>query len=139
MLQAKDIMEKDVISVKEDMPIYDAIELLRENHITGLPVVEDDMTLIGILSEKDVISMLYYAHGDEEEKVVADFMTENPTCFNEDETLLNICDSLIVHSFRRVPITSQEKLIGLISRADLIDCILHLRDENTVTSSEKKD
>ncbi|MFC1677325.1 HPP family protein [Planctomycetota bacterium] len=139
MLQAKDIMEKDVICVKKDMPIYEAIELLRENHVTGLPVVEDDMTLTGILSEKDVISLLYYAHGNEEEKTVVDFMTENPICFNEDENLLNICDCLIVHSFRRVPIMSQGKLVGLISRADLIDCILHLREENTVVSAEKGD
>jgi len=75
MLKAKDIMTKDVISVKRDMPIYEAIELLRKNHITGVPVVEDDMSLIGVFSEKDVISLLYYAHGDDEEKTVDDFMT----------------------------------------------------------------
>ena len=147
MLKAKDIMTEDVFAVKKDTQIYEAIELLREKHITGVPVVEDDMTLVGILSEKDVISLLYYAHGDEGEKVVADFMTQPPVHFDKDENLLNICDCLIVHSFRRVPVTSKGKLIGLISRADIIDCILHLRKENAqvsttacqVTAKEEKD
>jgi len=139
MLKAKDIMTKDVIAVKKDTPIYEAAELLREKHITGVPVVEDDMTLTGVLSEKDVISLLYYAHGDEEEKVVADFMTHPPVHFDKGESLLNICDCLVVHSFRRVPITSEGKLVGLISRADIVDCILHLREENANVLPEQPD
>lgn len=134
MLKAKDIMTEGVIVVKKDTPIYEAMELLREKHITGVPVVEDDMSVIGVLSEKDVISLLYYSHGDEEEKVVADFMTQQPIHFDKEESLLNICDCLVIHSFRRVPVTSKGKLIGLISRADIIDCILHLRKENAQVS-----
>jgi CBS domain-containing protein len=138
MLKAKDIMTEDVVVVKKNTPIYEAIKLLREKNITGVPVVEDDMTLIGVFSEKDVISLLYYAHGDEEEKVVADFMTHPPIHFDKNEILLNICDCLVVHSFRRVPITSEGKLVGLISRADIVDCILHLREENTTMSAESQ-
>ena len=139
MLKAKDIMTEDVIAVKKDTPIYEAIELLREKHVTGVPVVKDDMTLIGVLSEKDVINLLYYAHGNEEEKIVADFMTQPPVHSDKDESLLNICDCLVVHSFRRVPITSEGKLVGLISRADIVDCILHLREENTIVLSEPQE
>ncbi len=139
MLKAKDIMATDIICVKKDTLVYEAIELLREKHITGVPVVDDDMTLIGVFSEKDVISLLYYAHGDEEEKVVGDFMTHSSIHFDREEDLLNICDCLITHSFRRVPITSDGKVVGLISRADIIDCILHLREENTLASVEKED
>ena len=135
MLKAKDVMTEEVIAVKKSTPIYDAIALLREKHITGVPVIEDDMALIGVLSEKDVINLLYYAHGDEEEKVVADFMTKPPIHFDKNESLLNICDCLVVHSFRRVPITYEGKLVGLISRADIIDCILHLRKQNTHVSA----
>ena len=137
MLKAKDIMKKDVISVKEDSPIYEAIELLRENHITSLPVLKDDMTLIGVLSEKDVISLFCYTNEDDEEKVVADFMTQPPVHFDEEESLLSICDCLIVHSFKSIPITSAGKVIGIISRADIIECLLHLRKENAAESAEQ--
>ncbi len=137
MLKAKDIMKKDVISVKQDMQIYEAIELLRENHITSLPVLEDDMTLIGVLSEKDVISLFCYTNEDDEEKVVADFMTHHPVHFDMEESLLSICDCLIIHSFKSVPITSAGKVVGIISRADIIECLLHLRRENAAESAEQ--
>ncbi len=45
MLRAKDVMSTNVISVKKDAPIFEAVELLLENNISGLPVVENDMTL----------------------------------------------------------------------------------------------
>jgi len=64
-VKAKDIMTKEVISVKEDTPIYEAVKLLRKNEITGMPVVKDDMTLVGVLTEKDVLRLLY---AEEEEK-----------------------------------------------------------------------
>ena len=139
MLKARDIMITDIICVKKDTPVYEALKLLREKHITGVPVVDDDMALLGVFSEKDVISLLYYAHGDEEEKVVGDFMTQSSIYFDQEEDLLNICDCLITHSFRRVFITSDGKVVGLISRADIIDCILHLREENAVILSEPQE
>lgn len=137
MLIVKDIMVKDVVSVKRDTPIYEAMEVMAQNKIAGIPVVDDDNAVVGILSEKDVLSLLFYAHGDEEEKTVNDFMTQPPVYFEEDENLLGACDCLINHSFRRVPITSQGKLVGIISRADIIECILHLRHENADISAEQ--
>ena len=97
------------------------------------------MTVIGILSEKDVISLLFYAQGDEENKTVDSFMTRPAVCFDENESLLNVCDYLVSNPFRRVPITSKGKLIGVISRADIIECILHLRRENVNVSAEEPD
>ncbi len=129
MLQAKDIMTKNVTSVKKDTPIYEAIELLRKKHISSMPVVEDDLTLLGVFSEKDVICLFCYAQEDDKAKVVSDFMAEDPIHFEEDDSLLSICDCLIVHSFKSVPITSKGKVVGVVSRADIIDCILHLKEE----------
>ena len=59
MFKAKNIMTKEVISVKKDTPIYEAVELLAKNEVTGIPVVKDDMTLVGILTEKDVLRLFY--------------------------------------------------------------------------------
>ena len=124
MLQAKDIMTKDVISVKRETPIYKAVELMVEKNITGIPVVEDEMTLVGILSEKDVLR-LFYKKGNEAGKTVDDFMTQPAIFFNEDESLLDVCNCLINNPFRRVPVTSKGKLVGIISRKDIIcECIL---------------
>jgi len=133
MLQAKDIMTKDVISVKRETPIYKAVELMVEKNITGIPVVEDDMGLVGILSEKDVLR-LFYDKGKEAGKTVDDFMTQPAIFFNEDESLLDVCDCLNNNSFRRVPVTSKGKLVGIISRKDIIcECILREYRANTET------
>ena len=128
MLRAKDIMTKDIISVRKDTPIYEAVELMVKHGISGMPVVEDDMTLMGILSEKDAIILLY-GKEDDENKTVNDFMTQPAVYFDENESLLDICDFLRKNIFRRVPITSKEKLVGIISIKDLLEYILELRRE----------
>ena len=58
MFELKEMMKTDIISVKRKTLIYDAIELMVNNNITGLPVVNSDMTLVGIISEKDVLRLL---------------------------------------------------------------------------------
>jgi len=128
MLKAKDIMTEEVISVKKDTLIFEAVELLAKNSITGIPVVEDDMTLVGILTEKDVLG-LFYALKDAENKTVNDFMTQPAVHFDENESLLDICDCLMNNPFRRVPVTSKGKVIGIISRQDFVEYILQLRCE----------
>jgi len=132
MLRAKDVMTENIISVRKDTPIYEAVELMVKHGISGMPVVEDDMTLVGILSEKDVI-ILVYGKEDDENKTVNDFMTQPAVHFDENESLLDICDFLRKNIFRRVPITSKEKLVGIISIKDLLEYILELRRESAGT------
>ena len=132
MLKAKDIMTGEVISVKKDAPIFEAVELLAKNSITGIPVVEDDMTLVGILTEKDVLR-LFYLSKDVENKTVSDFMTQPAVHFDENESLPDVCDCLMNNFFRRVPVTSKGKVVGIVSRPDILKYILRLRVEGADT------
>lgn len=124
MLKAKDIMSMDIVSLKEDTPIYEAIKLLVEHNISSMPVVEDDMTLVGILSEKDLVS-LHYSNEHEDRKTVGDFMTQPPIYFDENDGVKEICDFLVKNIFRRVPITSGKKVIGIISINDVLESIIY--------------
>ena len=128
MLKAKDIMNTDVVSVKKDSSIFEAVKLLVEHDISGLPVVEDDLTLAGILSEKDVVD-LFYESEKAENKTVNDYMTDPAVHFEENSDLVNICDFLLKNIFRRVPVTSDGKLIGIISVKDVLNTVLQLRQE----------
>lgn len=119
MFKAKHIMTKDVISVRKDTPIYQCLELMAKHKVAGIPVVEDDMSLVGFISEKDVLH-LFYACTDQEEKTVKDFITQPAIYFDENESLLDICKLLAKNIFRRVPITSKGKLVGIIGRGDII-------------------
>ncbi len=123
MLRAKDIMNKDVITIRKHTPIYQSLEIMVKHRITGIPVVEDDMSLEGIISEKDV---LHFFHKQEEleEKTVNDFMTQPAISFDENESMLDVCNLLAKQIFRRIPITSEGKLVGIISRRDIIEHII---------------
>ena len=123
MLQAKDVMTKRVVCIGRETPIFEALKLMAENNVTGIPVVKDDKVLIGILSEQDVLR-LFHTFDDEKDRTVSDFMTQPVIHFDENERLLDICYCLRDNSIRRVPVTSGGKVVGVISRSDIIRCIL---------------
>lgn len=134
MLEAKDIMTRQVICIRKDTPILEAIKLMVQNSITGIPVVEDDMTLVGMLSEHDVLR-LFHTYEDEKDRTVSDFMTQPAIHFEEHELLLDVCYCLRDHPIRRVPITSNGKVAGVISRSDILKCILEFAEQGAITTS----
>jgi len=134
MLKVKDVMTKDVVSVKKETPIYEAMEIMRKKDITGMPVIEEDMTLVGVITEKDVIR-LFYANEEEKNQTVGFFMTRPAVSYRENENLRSVCDFMMINYFRRVPVVSKQgKLVGIISRPDIIDYILEQRQQNAGVS-----
>ncbi|HUS71944.1 MAG TPA: CBS domain-containing protein [Sedimentisphaerales bacterium] len=132
MLKAKDVMTKDVIRVRKETPIYEAMELLLKNEITGMPVVADDMSLVGIITEKDCLR-LFYADEDEKNKTVGHFMTQPAVYYNEDDSLQSVCDFMMINYFRRIPVTSKNgQVVGILSRPDVIAHIVQLRRDEKV-------
>jgi acetoin utilization protein AcuB len=116
-------MNKEVISLKKDVSVREAIELMIKQNTSDMPVVEDDNTLIGTLSEKDALLFLH-ASEDSIDKTVNDFLAGPPLDFDENENLISISSFLAKNVFRTVPITSQGKLVGTISPADIFKHIL---------------
>jgi CBS domain-containing protein len=129
MLKAKDIMSRKVICITRESPVVDAIRIMSKHNITGIPVAEDDMTLVGIISEQDVLR-LFHTYEDEQERSVYDFMTQPAIHFEENESLLDVCYCLRDNSIRRVPVTSNGKVVGIISRSDILKCILEFCDKD---------
>jgi CBS domain-containing protein len=118
-----EIMTKNVVCVKSDTPLPEALEFLERHNISGLPVVADDMSLIGILSEKDVLRF-FYDETDLKNKTVGEYMTQPAISFEEDDDLLHVCTCLENHFIRRLPVTKEGKLTGVVSRRDIIKFIL---------------
>jgi CBS domain-containing protein len=121
MFDTKAFMTYDVITVKRQTPIRDVIKFFVENDITGVPVVDDEMTLIGIISEKDVLNVLL--NDKSVSAKVEDYMTKDVVGFELDADFITICECLLNNNFRRVPILKNGKLVGIISRRDLIKYI----------------
>ncbi len=123
MLTAKDIMTKEVVSVRRDTPVRVALQLMLVHEISGVPVVKEDMTLVGIITEKDLLRLLHGQQGTKG-KTVEEFMTQPAVHFEENESLEKICECLDGVTFRRVPVTKKGKVVGIVSRPDVIRCIL---------------
>ena len=125
MFKASSIMTKDVLTVSEGTPIHEAMRILVDNNVTGLPVVSEDMRLVGMISEKDMLNSLYNEHI--QDALVKEVMTRDIVTFDENDDLADVCECLIENNFRRVPILSEGKLAGIVSRRDIIKFILKLR------------
>ena len=136
MLEAKDIMTKQVVCIRKDTPIFEAIRMMANNNITGIPVVEDDLSLVGMLSEQDVLR-LFHTYDDEKDRTVNDFMTQPAIHFEENEPLLDVCYCLRDNAIRRVPITSNGKVTGVISRSDILKRILYQWENSNLQMAGK--
>lgn len=126
MFKAKDIMTRVVVCAWPQMPIYDAIRTLAERNITGLPVVDAQLKLVGVISEKDALRTLHIPD-EGPEQTVADFMSEDVISFDANGSLVDLCDCLLEHPVWRVPITDNEKLVGIASVSDATRAILELK------------
>ena len=125
MLHAQDVMQKSLLTISKDATISEAIKILAENGITGLPVVDDDMKLLGLVSEKDLLIVAYHIltgvhDSNTDDKRIEEIMTTDVTSFSPASNIADVCQCFISNPFRRVPIVEDEKLVGLISRKDII-------------------
>lgn len=131
MLQAQTIMKRDVITLQPQDTLDKAIELLVEKNITGIPVINEDRTLAGIITERDILSYMleqdaitHLTDSNLCEHTVYHAMTANVIAYDEVTPLAEICECLVSHPFRRVPIIDKDrKLVGIISRKDIIAVI----------------
>ncbi len=128
MFKAKDIMTRAVICARPEMPLYDAVRLLAQRRITGMPVVDEELNLVGVLSEKDVLRMLYDTE-DSIEQQVSDYMNVGAVSLDINDTLIDLCDCMTENIFRRVFITDEGKLAGVVSRSDVIHAILQIKHQ----------
>lgn len=108
----KEIMTPNVITVDPDAPIDRIATLLYRHRITGMPVVDANGTVIGIVSEFDVIS--------KSGKTAQDIMSRDVVSANEDTLAESIAELLTSRRVRRVPVLHEGHLVGIVSQADLI-------------------
>ncbi|HSW00693.1 MAG TPA: CBS domain-containing protein [Sedimentisphaerales bacterium] len=111
-------MKPGLLTVFPDAPISEAMDLIVRRRITGLPVVDEQMILLGIITEKDLLN--YCLRLFPPDATVSVFMTTNVVAFDRDADLDLICECLIEKDFHRVPILDQGRLVGIISRSDIL-------------------
>lgn len=130
MVDARNLMITNLITVRQDASIDEAIQLLVDHRISGLPVVDAEGALAGVLTQKDVLRLLTdHVSGEIGNVKVSDLMTREVVSFSPADSLIAICDTLLNQNFRRLPLVEDGKLVGLIGRGDLIRYIQTLRQQ----------
>jgi predicted transcriptional regulator len=123
-ISVKEFMSASLVTFSPETPIFDAIRRLVSQGVSGAPVLDQFGNIIGILSEKDCMKVaLNAAYHDELGGKVADFMSRNPVTVEADTSVLEVAEMFFASSFKRYPVVHQQRLVGQISRSDILKAI----------------
>ena len=111
-MKAREIMTRDVIVILEHATVEDAARVMARNRISGLPVVNDDGTLVGLVTEHDLIA--------KEGRDVGAIMTRGVISVSADTEVEQVQHLLTNQRIRRVPVVDSGKVVGIVSRSDLV-------------------
>lgn len=121
MLTVRDIMTKTPVTLKPDMTIEQAIDVLLKYKISGATVVDDQKQVIGVLSEKDCLRV--FANGAFNMLPgarVSEYMSREVMTISPDADLFTVAGLFISQPFRRLPVIENGQLIGQVSRRDVL-------------------
>ncbi|MCX8053880.1 MAG: CBS domain-containing protein [Armatimonadetes bacterium] len=139
-------MTKDVLAVRIDTPVTEIARLMAENKVSGVPVLDDADCVVGMVTENDLL--LKHAHPKSPPRlalfglwvvpeeavekvyrsarptaVAEDVMTRDVVTFAEDDDIRTIAETMVKKGINRVPIVRGCKLVGIVSRADILRAI----------------
>ena len=143
-MHAMDIMTRNVASVSAETDVHDVARLMLDRRVSAVPVVDDDGQLLGIVSEGDLMRradtqterhgswwLNFFADSQESARVYVkshgqharDVMTEKVVTVSEDTPISEIATILESHHIKRVPVVALDKVVGIVSRANLLQAL----------------
>ena len=148
MIRARDIMTKDVITVSPETDIAQATSILLNNHINGVPVVNRQGELVGMLCQSDLItqqkrfplpSIFTFLDGlfsftsakaleKEIHKIaattVADAITADPVFVGPDATIEEVASLMVEKHFHTIPVMDNSRLVGVLGKEDVLKMLI---------------
>ncbi|MEA3640061.1 MAG: CBS domain-containing protein [Lamprobacter sp.] len=155
-MKVRDVMSGSVRSVKPDTKIVEVASLMCLFRFHGVPVVDDDNRLIGIIAEKDLLHSLFPTveslmtegmhsvdmdrqmgrYGEILEKRVDELMTKHPISVDPDMHVLRAATVMVKHQFRRIPVAEKDgALLGMLSLGDVHKAIFHANMRGALKTS----
>jgi CBS domain-containing protein len=133
--RVKDVMTTRVIAARADASYADLAAMLREHRVSGFPVLDGDGVVVGVVSESDLLAR-QEAPGPRRKRAstaeltAADLMSWPPATIGPDETVRHAARLMYARRLRRLPVVDQRgRLIGLVTRADLLSAFTRPDDE----------
>lgn len=139
-MKVRDVMETNLVSLNHEATYEDAVRLFHEKKITGCPVIDDNGRLVGIVSYKDLMRILFpyydsyyrspelYADFDQRESKVSEisshkistFMSTNIHSTHPDMPILHAGGMMLSHHIQRLPVVENGELVGLVTRTRIL-------------------
>ena len=117
----RDYMAGKLVTFKPDMDVLDAIHELVKHRIAGAPVVDDQGELVGMLSELDCLKIALNAgYFGDRGGPVSDFMTPDVQTVDAEMSIVDLAQRFLDSRFRRFPVLHENRLVGQISRRDVL-------------------
>ena len=157
IMRVRDVMTRNVISVAPNQSVLDAAQTMPRNRISGLPVIDADGKLVGIVTEGDFLrrgeigtqrrrprwlefligpgrlaSEYVHASGHRVEEV----MTADPYTVTEDDSLQAVVALMERHRVKRVPVLRDGRVVGIVSRANIMDACVECVNYQTATADD---
>jgi CBS domain-containing protein len=144
-MKVSDVMTRRVISASPQSSVVEAAKLMLKHHISGLPVIDDSRKLVGIITEGDLLHRpetgtelkrsrwLDAIFGPDEGAAryvrshgvkVHEVMTPDPVTTTPNTSLENLVRSMESHNVKRLPVISRGKVVGIVSRANLVRALV---------------
>jgi CBS domain-containing protein len=112
MATAAELMTRKVTTTTAETMIWDAARVMLDKRFGGLPVIDRAGTLIGMVSGFDVISKTG--------RTIGEIMSRGVVCAKPDDSIEAVVQLMGLHGIRRVPVCDGDRLVGIISRSDLL-------------------
>lgn len=117
----RDYMARHLVTLKPDDEVIHAIHILIDNKIAGAPVIDEDGNLLGLLTEKDCMQVVINAtYHSEYAGLVAEYMSTEVEVMAAEETIVNAAKRFLTKRYHRYPVMDNNRLVGQISRGDVI-------------------
>ena len=116
-MKVRDAMNTQVITVRESDSALDGLKLLLTKGISGAPVVNENSDLIGVVTEFDLLLAIDHVG---EQVPISKIMTEGASWVSPDTSLDEARELMLGHNWRRLPVVEDDKIVGVLSRRDIL-------------------
>jgi CBS domain-containing protein len=117
-MKVSEIMETRVVAAKTNASCTSLAQKMLSGFISGLPVTDDEGHVIGVVTEFDILKVL--RNGANLSKTAKDIMTDKPICLEANQSVEEAIDLMTRHHIMRIPVVSGGKLVGIVSRTDVL-------------------
>lgn len=132
-ITAKDVMHEDVITVSADDTLEVALATLLENGVSGAPVTDSEGHVLGVISEYALMDLLF--EPSLKSCIVANHMTRNVHVISEADSVTKLAHLFALYKYRRLPVLRDDRLIGIVSRCDLLKHLIATGTEQVMSPS----